>query len=48
MGEFPWSAMIRLVNGTYMGGGTLVSSRHIITVAHNVFGKGYKFLIKNR
>jgi len=37
-GEFPWTALILEPANKYVGGGVLVSNRHIITAAHKVVG----------
>merc|ERR1712071_261951 len=37
-GEFPWISIILDPANKYIGGGVLVSSRHIITAAHKVAG----------
>jgi len=36
-GEFPWMVVILGPTNNYIGGGVLVSNRHIVTTAHKVF-----------
>jgi len=36
-GEFPWMVVILGPTNNYIGGGVLVSNRHVITTAHKVF-----------
>jgi len=36
-GEFPWMVVILGPTNNYIGGGVLVSNRHVVTTAHKVF-----------
>jgi len=40
-GEFPWMVVIMGQSNNYVGGGVLVSPRHVVTAAHKVANFGY-------